>query len=455
MEDQRTTRSLSITSSLETATVPVDQHPIVNLVKPAKRRVLKRKFMELNSSKPVHSKKRRRYNTTKINNLALTMDRYGVEDRVGAAIASATLQDYGIIDVASKQTDQIIDKNKIRRAKDRLRFDFNKNLDTTIKGLFFDGRKDKSIRMVDGIKKRISESHYTLLQAPGYKYLGHTAPDSGNAIDILKSFTEFFEVKGISLNELLIIGGDGTNVNTGWLGGLIALLENQLNRPLQWMICQLHANELPLRHLMEELDGGTEGPEAFSGEIGKSLKHCTEYPIVKFKTRHCELPIIDKKDLSTDQSYLYDICNSISSGVCSDRLSKLEPGKMGHARWLTTANRILRTYISTKKPSKNLITLTDFVLKVYAPLWFTIKTKSSCIHGAKHVFKQIQLIRYLPSNLKSIVEVVVQRNSYFAHPENILLTMLGDDRKPTRKLAVSRILKVCYIYIVQNGNIVK
>lgn len=214
------------------------------------------------------------------------------------------------------------------------------------------------------------------------------------------------------------------------------------------MICQLHANELPLRHLMQELDGGTEGPETFSGEIGKALKHCTKYPVVKFKARDCELPLITKKDLSTDQRYLYDMCNAISSGSCTDRLSKLQPGKMCHSRWLTTANRILRKYVSTRKPSKNLITLTDFVLKVYAPLWFTIKTQSSCIHGAKHVFKQMQLIRYLPSKLKKIVEDVVQRNSYFGHPENILLTMLGDDRKPVRKLAVSRIMKACHIYIV-------
>lgn len=129
------------------------------------------------------------------------MDRYGVADRVGGALASATLQDYGIIDVTSKKTEQIIDKNKIRRAKDRLRFSFNKNLDTTIKGLVFDGRKDKSIRMVDSRKKRISESHYTLLQVPGYKYLGHTAPVSGLAVDILQSFLDFFELKGISLTS--------------------------------------------------------------------------------------------------------------------------------------------------------------------------------------------------------------------------------------------------------------
>lgn len=85
-------------------------------------------------------------------------------------------------------------------------------------------------------------------------------------------------------------------------------------RPLQWIICQLHGNELPLRHLIEELDGETDGPEAFSGEIGKSLKDCTKFPTVAFKSIACELPEISKKDLGADQRYLFDMCNAISSG---------------------------------------------------------------------------------------------------------------------------------------------
>lgn len=36
----------------------------------------------------------------------------------------------------------------------------------------------------------------------------------------------------------------------------------------------LHLNELPLRHLLVQLDGLTHGPKAFSGAIDKLLKTC-------------------------------------------------------------------------------------------------------------------------------------------------------------------------------------
>ena len=48
-------------------------------------------------------------------------------------------------------------------------------------------------------------------------------------------------------------------------------MEKHLERPVQWLVCLLHANELPLRHLIEKLDGGTTGPNVFSGPIGSSL----------------------------------------------------------------------------------------------------------------------------------------------------------------------------------------
>lgn len=57
LDDQRTTRSLTITSSIEIASVTDDQPIIANPSKPAKRRVLKRKFMELHTPEVAHSKK--------------------------------------------------------------------------------------------------------------------------------------------------------------------------------------------------------------------------------------------------------------------------------------------------------------------------------------------------------------------------------------------------------------
>ncbi|XP_054715421.1 uncharacterized protein LOC129224900 [Uloborus diversus] len=56
------------------------------------------------------------------------------------------------------------------------------------------------------------------------------------------------------------IGSDRTAVITGVKGGVIRLLVLHLKRPLQWLICQLHANELPLRYLLRHLDGSTTDP---------------------------------------------------------------------------------------------------------------------------------------------------------------------------------------------------
>ena len=70
---------------------------------------------------------------------------------------------------------------------------------------------------------------------------------------------------------LLAIGGDSTNVNTGWKGGAIQFLEEKIGRKLIWLICALHTNELPLRHLMIDLDGQTSSNNKFSGPIGRLI----------------------------------------------------------------------------------------------------------------------------------------------------------------------------------------
>lgn len=85
---------------------------------------------------------------------------------------------------------------------------------------------------------------------------------------------------------------------------------------MHWFVCLLHANELPLRHLFQKIDGKTTGPQNYGGEIGKALETCESLPIVAFEPIEIGslLPIIDKKDLSSDQQYLLDICHAISSG---------------------------------------------------------------------------------------------------------------------------------------------
>ena len=67
--------------------------------------------------------------------------------------------------------------------------------------------------------------------------------------------TELLEVirKFNSLESIVAIGSDNCGSNTGPIKGAIRSLELRLKRPLQWLICLGHENELPLRHLIENL----------------------------------------------------------------------------------------------------------------------------------------------------------------------------------------------------------
>ena len=56
---------------------------------------------------------------------------------------------------------------------------------------------------------------------------------------------------------------------TGKHNGCIPSLDELLNRPLQWFLCLLHTNELPLEHVFAILDGATSGPDTFAEPIVK------------------------------------------------------------------------------------------------------------------------------------------------------------------------------------------
>ena len=164
------------------------------------------------------------------------------------------------------------------------------------------------------------------------------------------------------------------------MAGVIRRLEKSFNHTLQWLVCLLHANELLLRHLFETLDRAFTGPQGFSGSIEKRLATCTQELVSSFKAVRLieDLSNVDPKKLSTDQQYLLEICNGINAGECSIDLSIRNPGCLNHFRWLTTANRILKLYVSIKIPSEKLQALAMFIIRVYAPMWFAVKLNSSC-----------------------------------------------------------------------------
>ncbi|GBM62033.1 hypothetical protein AVEN_220959-1 [Araneus ventricosus] len=60
---------------------------------------------------------------------------------------------------------------------------------------------------------------------------------------------------------------------------------------------------------------------------------------------------------------------------------------------------------------------------------------------ALQMFKLIGETRYLPIELKVKIDPIIKRNSYFAHPENLLIAMLTDSEPHIRELEVHQILK--------------
>lgn len=162
-----------------------------------------------------------------------------------------------------------------------------------------------------------------------------------------------------------------------------------------------------------------------------------------FEKLNCNLPEMDLNNLSSDQLYLYQICQAISSGQCLQNLALRNSGKMKHFRRPMTANRILRFYVTCINPFKPLKILTEFILKVYAPIWFSTKKKPSRSkkNWSRHLFTLMESSCYLSAELKQVVHLVIHRNAYFSHPENRLLAMITYDRQHVRKLGLRRILK--------------
>ncbi|GBN67746.1 hypothetical protein AVEN_44667-1 [Araneus ventricosus] len=83
---------------------------------------------------------------------------------------------------------------------------------------------------------------------------------------------------------------------------------------------------------------------------------------------------------------------------------------MCHDRWLTRANRILRLY----------------VLMEFLKILVCYQNWLYCKDGARQLFKLIATTRYLHTELKVQVDPVIQKNSYFDHPENLLFAMVTD-----------------------------
>ena len=112
-------------------------------------------------------------------------------------------------------------------------------------------------------------------------------------------------------------------------------------------------NELFLKKYVASVDGRKMGPKSSTGEIFNQLNFDQkQLPFVDFsplKGKMTVLPNLDQSSLSSDQRYLLKISLFVQTKQSDSKtigfIRNSQSGTLNHARWLTTANQILRLYI--------------------------------------------------------------------------------------------------------------
>ena len=146
--------------------------------------------------------------------------------------------------------------------------------------------------------------------------------------------------------------------------------------------------------------------------------------------------------MNTDQQLLYLGCQALING-CPENLKHRTLGNLSHARWLTTAIRIVFLYMSTENPSPALCRLTWFVLNCYSILWLNAKQFWRATEAPLIAFKAMKIISELPVSEQNILRPVFERGfTYWLHAEQLLLGCLGSQDADIRARAVARVLHI-------------
>ena len=116
-----------------------------------------------------------------------------------------------------------------------------------------------------------------------------------------------------------------------------------------------------------------------------------------------------------------------------DRLAGQTIGPLITSRWVTCGVRLCCMYTRTRRPSKALIRLTKVVVNLYFPGWFIFKLFPHIQSGSRNFFFVLDLTRELEKADRAIARKVMQDNSYWAHAENLIISMLGDEREEVRR----------------------
>ena len=383
----------------------------------------------------------------------LLSERYHIHERPTVGLINMVVRDLyeeGFLKDDADLEQLMVDRKRVRKLKEEFSAEIvkhNKEASQNLICIKFDGRKDAKTLVAPSVYK--TEEHVTIISEPDGKYRGFYTPKDGTGKSNAIELQNFLVCTG-SVESFKAVGADGTLVNTGHNIGALKILQDLVQKVFQWIICLLHCNELPLRHLIELIDGKSSGPGSYKGPIMKELVECrkTGYklPVTKFEKMEeivlIEIPDELYKSLNNDCKQLYEHWVAIKTGKVPPSLEKKTPADFHQARWLTTAINILWLYERKPNPSVQLVKLTKIIVLAYIPNHFHIKKFWHIKNGATNFYSISQ--RYQNCGLEGdeliLAKKHLQINGFMAHPESILLSAVFDPDLSVRHWAVCLIL---------------
>ena len=221
---------------------------------------------------------------------------------------------------------------------------------------------------------------------------------------------------------------------------------------LYWGICNLHTHELPLRHLIHILDGPTVSDIGFTGEVCSLLSKVNEMSYNSgFKKMPAGENLIHLPDdvlqkMSTDQKTCYKLVKAVKEGVLPVELQDMLCGTLNHARWLTTAQRLVFLWTRNHGLSGNnlkvLELLVKFCLEYHFKIYFDLKVHHDLVDGPYHILTQLRILKTMPKKVRDAVTFYIRTGAWYAHSECILNTLLASADRDDRIFAVDQIMKL-------------
>ena len=116
-------------------------------------------------------------------------------------LASAVLLDMKM--VSPNERSKVIDRSKIRRERTKVRKALAAAINE-IEGLYFDGRKDKTMHIVRCVdkkyhRKKVVEEHVSIISEPGSLYSSQVVPYEGTSNAITQAILDYLEEKNVDI----------------------------------------------------------------------------------------------------------------------------------------------------------------------------------------------------------------------------------------------------------------